>query len=96
MSPAVGSLLWFRSSLAKDGELDLHISATHLLDGSFSLTGGAIVLATAVVLPESSGTLRIPSTDANVQPLIDNNFLATERDQLRMPGGGEDQPPPGS
>jgi choline dehydrogenase len=84
MSPAVGALLWFRSSLAKDGELDLHISATHLLDGSFSPTGGAIVLATAVVLPESVGTLRISSTDPNVPPLIDNNFLATERDQLRM------------
>jgi choline dehydrogenase len=84
MSPAVGALLWFRSSLAKDGELDLHISATHLLDGSFSPTGGAIVLATSVVLPESVGTLRIPSTDPNVAPLIDNNFLATERDQLRI------------
>ena len=84
MSPAVGALLWFRSSLAGAGELDLHISATHLLDGSFSPTGGAIVLATAVVLPESVGTLRIPSTDPNVAPLIDNNFLATERDQLRM------------
>ena len=84
MSPAVGALLWFRSSLAKDGDLDLQISATHLLDGSLSPTGGAIVLAVAVVLPESSGTLRISSTDPNVQPLIDNNFLATERDQLRM------------
>jgi choline dehydrogenase len=84
MSPAVGALLWFRSSLARDGELDLHISATHLLDGSFSPTGGAIVLAVSVVLPESIGTLRISSTDPNVQPLIDNNFLATERDQLRM------------
>jgi choline dehydrogenase len=76
--------LWFRSSLATDGELDLHISATHLLDGSFSPTGGAIVLADAVVLPESVGTLRISSTDPNAQPLIDNNLLATERDQLRM------------
>ena len=84
MSPAVGALLWFRSSLAKDGDLDLHISATHLLDGALSPTGGAIVLATAVVLPESVGTLRISSTDPNVAPLIDNNFLATERDQLRM------------
>jgi choline dehydrogenase len=84
MSPAVGALLWFRSSLAKDGELDLQISATHLLDRSLSPTGGAIVLAVAVVLPESSGTLRISSTDPNVQPLIDNNFLATQRDQLRM------------
>ena len=26
----------------------------------------------------------ISSTDPNVAPLIDNNFLATERDQLRM------------
>jgi choline dehydrogenase len=84
MSPAVGALLWFRSSLAKDGELDLHISATHLLDGSFSPTGGAMVLAAAVVLPESVGTLRISSTDPNVPPVIDNNFLATERDRLRM------------
>jgi choline dehydrogenase len=84
MSPAVGALLWFRSSLAKDDELDLHISATHLLDPSYSPTGGAIVLATAVVLPESIGTLRISSTDPNVAPSIDNNFLATERDQLRM------------
>jgi choline dehydrogenase len=84
MSPAVGALLWFRSSLAKDGELDLHISATNLLDASFSPTGGAVVLAVAVVLPESFGTLRISTTDPDVQPLIDNNFLATERDQLRM------------
>jgi choline dehydrogenase len=84
MSPAVGALLWFRSSLTKDGELDLHISATHLLDGSLSPTGGAIVFAASVVLPESFGTLRISSTGPNVQPLIDNNFLATERDQLRI------------
>jgi len=84
MSPAVGALLWFRSSLAEGDELDLHISATHLLDGSYSPTGGAIVLAAAVVLPESVGTLTISSTDPNVQPVIDNNFLATERDRLRM------------
>ena len=84
MSPATGALLWFRSSLAADGELDLHISATHLLDGSYSPTGGAIVLAVAVVLPESVGSLRLASADPNEQPLIDNNFLATERDQLRM------------
>ena len=84
MTPATGALLWYRSSLAGDGELDMHISATHLLDGSYSPTGGAIVLAAAVVLPESVGTLRISSADPNEQPLIDNNFLATERDQLRM------------
>ena len=95
MSPAVGSLLWFRSSLAKDGELDLHISATHLLDGSFSPTGGAIVLATSVVLPESSGTLRISSTDANVQPLMTTTSGNRARPATH-PGGGESQPPSGS
>jgi choline dehydrogenase len=84
MSPAVGALLWLRSRLGNEGELDLHISATHLLDGSFSPTGGAIVFASSVVLPESFGTLRIASADADDQPLIDNNFLATERDQLRL------------
>jgi choline dehydrogenase len=84
MSPAAGALLWFRSSLAAEGELDMHISATHLLDSSYSPTGGVIVLAAAVVLPESTGTVRISSTDPNVQPVIDNNYLATERDQLRM------------
>lgn len=84
MSPAAGSLLWFRSRLASEGELDLHISATHLLDGSYSPTGGAIVLAVAVVQPESTGTLRLSSTDPNEQPVIDNNFLDTERDRARM------------
>jgi choline dehydrogenase len=84
MSPAAGALLWYRSSLAAEGELDMHISATHLLDGSYSPTGGAIVLAVAVVLPESTGTVRISSTDPNVQPVIDNNYLATERDQVRI------------
>ena len=84
MTPATGALLWYRSSLAADGVLDMHISATHLLDGSYSPTGGAIVLAVAVVLPESVGTLGISSGDPNEQPVIDNNFLATERDQRRM------------
>ena len=84
MSPAAGALLWLRSRLGDDGDLDLHISATHLLDGAFSPTGGAIVFGSAVVLPESFGTLRLASTDPNDQPLIDNNFLATERDRLRL------------
>jgi hypothetical protein len=37
-----------------------------------------------VVLPESFGTLRLASTDPNDQPLIDNNFLATGHDRLRL------------
>jgi len=57
MSPAVGALLWFRSSLAKDDDLDLHISATHLMDGSFSPTGGAIVSAAATGAAAAGGAL---------------------------------------
>jgi choline dehydrogenase len=84
MTPAVGSLLWTASSEAAAGELDLHITATHLLDGSFSPTGGAIVLAASVVQPESRGTLRLASRDPGDAPLIDNRFLATGRDARRM------------
>jgi choline dehydrogenase len=84
MSPATGALLWFSSEQAEQGELDIHISATHLMDPSLSPTGGAIVLATAVVTPESRGTVRLRSRDPREQPEIDSNFLATERDRARM------------
>ena len=84
MTPAVGALLWTASSEAADGELDLHITVTHLLDGSFSPTGGAIVLATAVVQPESRGMLRLASRNPADAPLIDNRFLATGRDARRL------------
>jgi choline dehydrogenase len=84
MSPAVGSLLWTASSEAIGDELDLHITATHLLPGSYSPTGGAIVLAISVVQPESRGTVRLASRDPNEGPLIDNNYLGTDRDARRM------------
>lgn len=84
MTPAVGSLLWTASSEAIGDELDLHITATHLLPGSYSPTGGAIVLAMSVVQPESRGTLRLASRDPNEPPLIDSNYLATDRDTRRM------------
>jgi choline dehydrogenase len=84
MTPAVGSLLWTASSEAVGDELDLHITATHLLDGSYSPTGGAIVLAISVVQPESRGTLTLASRDPNEAPVIDDNYLGTERDRRRM------------
>jgi choline dehydrogenase len=84
MTPAVGALLWTASSEAAADELDLHVSVTHLLDGSFSPTGGAIVLAASVVQPESRGTLRLASRNPDDAPLIDNRFLATGRDARRM------------
>jgi hypothetical protein len=72
------------SSEAVGDELDLHVSATHLVDPSVSPTGGAIVLATAVVQPDSYGTLRLRSRDPTDAPLIDCNFLAEPQDLRRM------------
>ena len=77
MEPVVGALLWTASTEANGDDLDLHISATHLMDPSLSPTGGAIVLATSVVAPQSRGTLVLRSRDPHEAPRIDNNFLAT-------------------
>ncbi|HEV3379555.1 MAG TPA: GMC family oxidoreductase N-terminal domain-containing protein [Trebonia sp.] len=87
MTPATGSLVWTGSSEAIGDELDLQIAATHLLDPSVSPTGGAIVLTIAVVKPESRGTLRLASRDPNEAPVIDLNYLATDRDARRLVEG---------
>ena len=84
MTPAVGAILWTASSEAAAGELDLHITATHLIPPSYSPTGGVLALSASVVLPESTGTLKLASRDPGVAPLIDCNFLATGRDARRM------------
>ena len=84
MTPAVGSLLWTASREAAGDELDLHITATHLMDGSFSPTGGAIVLMAALTRPESTGTLTLASRDPGDAPLIDAHYLAAGRDARRL------------
>jgi choline dehydrogenase len=84
MSPAAGAIVWTASSQATPGELDLHISATHLMPGSCSPTGGALVLAVALVRPESTGRLNLVSKDPTVAPRIESNFLSTERDRARL------------
>jgi choline dehydrogenase len=84
MRPAVGALLWRQSSEARGDELDLHMAVTHLLPPEYSPTGGAIVLSTAVVKPDSRGTVRLRSRDPREQPEIDCNFLAEDRDARRM------------
>ncbi|MCU1646100.1 MAG: dehydrogenase [Nocardia sp.] len=84
MSPAAGAIVWTATSQARRDELDLHISATHLIDPAASPTGGAIVLAVAVVRPESIGTFKLRSANPAAAPLIDYNFLATPRDRERM------------
>ncbi|OZC73669.1 dehydrogenase [Rhodococcus sp. 06-462-5] len=87
MNPVAGALVWTKSSEARGDELDLHISATHLMEPAASPTGGAIVLAIAVVQPESVGTIALRSTDPNDPPVIDLNLLGTPRDRRRMMEG---------
>jgi choline dehydrogenase len=87
MTPAVGSLLWTASGEAAPGELDLHVTATHLMDASFSPTGGAIVIMPALTRPESTGTVTLASRDPGDAPLIDAHYLGTGRDARRLVEG---------
>ena len=87
MTPAVGSLLWTASGEAAPGELDLHVTATHLMDASLSPTGGAIVVMPALTRPESTGTVKLASRDPGDAPLIDAHYLGTGRDARRLVEG---------
>lgn len=84
MTPVAGAIIWTRSSEAREGELDLHISGTHIFDPAQSPTGGAIVLACAVTLPDSTGTVRLASRDPRAMPSIHYNFFQERRDLRRM------------
>jgi choline dehydrogenase len=84
MKPAAGALIWTRSQSAEPGDLDLHISGTHLFDPNASPTGGAIVLACAVTLPKSLGRLRLSSRDPRSAPHIRYNFFHDPNDLDRL------------
>lgn len=84
MLPAAGAISWTSSKEAVNGELDLQIAATHFFDGKNSPTGSAIVLAAAVVLPNSVGSVEIVSRDPSVAPRIRYNFFDDPRDMERM------------
>lgn len=84
MTPAAGAILWTNSSEAGADELDLHISGTHIFDPAQSPTGGAIVLACAVTLPKSVGSVRLASRDPRAMPLIRYNFFQDPSDLRRM------------
>src|SRR5450432_540859 len=77
-TPVIAVKLWAKSSFAKDGELDLHITATHLLPPDQSPTRVGFVLAVALTNPQSKGTVKLTSKDPHVAPVIDLNFLALE------------------
>lgn len=83
-SPAIGAKVWTRSSNAKPGELDLHITATHLFPHDQSPTKVGFVLAVALTRPLSRGTVSLASRDPFVAPKIDLNFLAEAGDRQRL------------
>ncbi|MEN0053829.1 MAG: GMC family oxidoreductase N-terminal domain-containing protein [Mucilaginibacter sp.] len=84
MSPGAGAILWTGSSIAPEGELDLHVSATHFFDPSLTETGGAIVLACAVTTPQSKGSVKLQSADPLAAPIIEFNLLKEPDDLHRM------------
>lgn len=83
-TPVIAAKVWTKSSCAKDGELDLHITATHLLPPDQSPTKVGFVLAIALTNPQSRGTVKLVSKDPNIAPVIDLNFLALEEDRMRL------------
>ncbi len=85
----IGAKVWTASSQADAGELDLHITATHLFEHASSPTGVGFVLAVALVRPHSQGTLTLVSRDPAVAPRIDLNFLAEPGDRRRLIEGIE-------
>ena len=84
MDPVAGAIIWTKSSEAGADELDLHISATHIFEPAHSPTGGAIVLASAVTLPNSTGSVQLASRDPQVPPIIRFNFFKDPSDLRRM------------
>ncbi|SFN40691.1 choline dehydrogenase [Chryseobacterium oleae] len=83
-TPAIGAKIWTNSSYAKNGELDLHITATHLFPHDQSPTKVGFVLAVALTNPKSKGTLKLAGKDPNLAPVIDLNFLREEEDRKRL------------
>jgi choline dehydrogenase len=83
MTPVAGAIIWTSSSEAGAGDLDLQISGTHIFDPAQSPTGGAIVLACAVTLPKSVGSVRLASRD-RAMPVIRYNFFQDPSDLRRM------------
>lgn len=84
MLPAAGALAWTGSQGAAAGDLDFQVSATHFIDPKASPTGAAIVLAAAVTLPKSIGSLQLASRDPRVAPRIRYNFFDDPSDLDRM------------
>ena len=86
-SPVIGAKVWTHSGSAEGGDLDLHISATHLFDPAMSPTGVGFVLAVALTRPRSVGRLWIDTLDPLAAPRIDLAFLTDPIDRARLLDG---------
>lgn len=82
--PAIAAIVWTNTSFATAGELDIHITGTHLFPHEQSPTGRGFVLAVALTNPKSKGSFKITSRDPEAVPLIDLNFLSDEEDRKRL------------
>lgn len=82
--PVIGAFLWTKSAQSFGNELDLHITATHLLDPKYSPTGVGFVLAVGLTRPTSVGSVRLLSKNPADAPIIDLNFLGTSTDRERL------------
>ncbi|WP_423395380.1 GMC family oxidoreductase [Burkholderia sp. LMG 21824] len=86
-SPVIGAKLWTRSKQAKPGDLDLHVTATHLFPHDQSPTKVGFVLAVALTRPLSVGRLSLVDRNPETAPRIDLNFLADPGDRARLLDG---------
>ncbi|WP_314241616.1 GMC family oxidoreductase N-terminal domain-containing protein [Empedobacter tilapiae] len=86
-TPAIAAVVWTKTSFAKEEELDIHITGTHLFPHEQSPTGRGFVLAVALTNPKSKGVFKITSKDPLAQPFIDLNFLGEEEDRKRLVEG---------
>ena len=83
-NPPIAAKLWTSTSKALNGDLDLHITATHLFPDEYSPTQSGFVLGVAITTPNSKGKVWIETRDPNVNPNVDLNFLDDENDNQRM------------
>ncbi|WP_175910217.1 MULTISPECIES: GMC oxidoreductase [unclassified Burkholderia] len=86
-SPVIGAFLWTHSASAQNGDLDLHVTATHLFPHDQSPTKVGFVLAVALTRPLSVGSLKLASRKPDDAPVIDLNFLAEQQDRTRLLDG---------
>lgn len=89
MTPPIAVNLWTSTASSIEGDLDLHITATHLFPHEYSPTQMGFVLGVAVTTPLSKGKVWIETKDPNVNPKVDLNFLDDEKDTKRMIEGAK-------